>query len=133
MSRVETEHFYRAIISSDDPKQTRTMTACLLLVRVFFGVLSLLLTSTTAQYKSFNPSTSTCSAPVRTQLEAAPLSQQQQDLLEKILPQPTSHKPAVRGELRGPLHIPCQLASFPYLQQFVDNVRQYKLPNFEVG
>ncbi|KAF1778656.1 hypothetical protein GQ600_24067 [Phytophthora cactorum] len=27
-----------------------------------------------------------------------------------------SEQPAVRGELRAPFHIPCQLASFPHLQ-----------------
>ncbi|KAK1930028.1 hypothetical protein P3T76_014525 [Phytophthora citrophthora] len=95
-------------------------------------VLALLLTSTAAQHKSFNPSIATCSAPVRMQLEAAPLSREQHDLLKKILPQPTSEQPAVRGELRAPFHIPCQLASFPYLQQFVDTMRQHEFSSFEV-
>ncbi|KAL3657650.1 hypothetical protein V7S43_017453 [Phytophthora oleae] len=108
------------------------MRGCLLLLRVLLAVLALLVASIASQHTSSNPSTATCSAPVRTQLEAAPLSRHQQDLLKKLLPQPTSEQRAVRGELRAPFHIPCQLASFPHLQEFVGIMRQDELPSFEV-
>ncbi|KAF1778657.1 Sep15/SelM redox [Phytophthora cactorum] len=75
--------------------------------------------STASVHRSFNPSTATCSAPIRTQLDPAPLSSQEQDLLKLLLPQPSSEQPAVRGELRAPFHIPCQLASFPHLQSLL--------------
>ncbi|ETL25833.1 hypothetical protein L917_20262, partial [Phytophthora nicotianae] len=88
--------------------------------------------SSAAVHQSFNPSTATCSAPIRAQLDPAPLSSHDQDLLQHLLPQPTSDQPAVRGELRAPFHIPCQLASFPHLQEFVDEIHQQHLVGFEV-
>ncbi|ETM99941.1 hypothetical protein, variant 1 [Phytophthora nicotianae INRA-310] len=88
--------------------------------------------SSAAVHQSFNPSTATCSAPIRAQLDPAPLSSHDQDLLQHLLPQPTSDQPAVRGELRAPFHIPCQLTSFPHLQEFVDEIHQQHLVGFEV-
>ncbi|KAG7375773.1 hypothetical protein PHYPSEUDO_015298 [Phytophthora pseudosyringae] len=85
-----------------------------------------------ASLRSFTASTATCSAPIRTQLEPAPLSTQEQNLLKRLLPQPTSEQPAVRGELRAPFHIPCQLATFPHLQEFADEIQQHELHGFEV-
>ncbi|EGZ05507.1 hypothetical protein PHYSODRAFT_348612 [Phytophthora sojae] len=89
------------------------------------------LPSSVSAASRFNPSTATCSAPVRTQLEPAPLSAEEQNLLQQLLPQPTSKRPVVRGELRAPLHIPCQLRAFPHLPAFVSEIEHHEVPNFE--
>ncbi|KAG6945226.1 hypothetical protein JG688_00016679 [Phytophthora aleatoria] len=101
-------------------------------LRLLLVLLTAVPASTASVHRSFNPSTATCSAPIRTQLDPAPLSSQEQDLLKLLLPQPTSEQPAVRGELRAPFHIPCQLASFPHLQEFVEEIQQHELSGFEV-
>ncbi|ETM99942.1 hypothetical protein, variant 2 [Phytophthora nicotianae INRA-310] len=50
--------------------------------------------SSAAVHQSFNPSTATCSAPIRAQLDPAPLSSHDQDLLQHLLPQPTVRMPS---------------------------------------
>ncbi|KAF4141908.1 Sep15/SelM redox domain, partial [Phytophthora infestans] len=107
----------------------RTSDPLLLLLVLLTTVPSVEPFSSASAHKGANPS---CSAPIRTQLDPAPLSSHDQDLLKLLLPQPTSDQPAVRGELRAPLHIPCQLATFPHLQVFVDEIQRHQLSGFEI-
>ncbi|KAL4168967.1 hypothetical protein KRP22_009896 [Phytophthora ramorum] len=96
------------------------------------ATLLVLLLTAAAPIACLNPSTATCSAPVHGQLDPAPLSTEAQNVLRKLLPRPTSERVAVRGELRAPFHIPCQLQGFPHLNEFVNEIQQHQLPNFEV-
>ncbi|KAG7396635.1 hypothetical protein PHYBOEH_001968 [Phytophthora boehmeriae] len=77
-------------------------------------------------------SAGTCSAAAKSQLDPAPLSPEELEILSRLLPRPTSEQSVASGELRAPLHIPCQMKAFPYLQEFVAEIQHHGVPNFEV-
>ncbi|CEG35635.1 uncharacterized protein PHALS_11506 [Plasmopara halstedii] len=103
-------------------------------------VLTIVASPIVSQHQSFDPLPATCSASTLEQLEPVSMSKQERYLYQQMLPQPTgddpfdakSEQPGVRGELRAPFHIPCQLASFSHLQEFADNIQQHQLRDFEV-